>query len=92
MITARFGSSSVTVGIGHRASGDHRGDHRRGEPQRRGRVSPGRLLGALFMGMLANSLNLLGVDVYWQNLVTGMMLILAVVFDMINESRKEQRK
>jgi ribose transport system permease protein len=44
------------------------------------------------MAMLANSLNLLGVDVYWQNLVTGMMLILAVVFDMINEKRKEQRR
>jgi ABC-type xylose transport system permease subunit len=30
--------------------------------------------------------------VYWQNLVTGLMLILAVVFDMINEKRKEQRR
>jgi ribose transport system permease protein len=52
----------------------------------------GALLGALFMGILANSLNLLGVDVYWQNLVTGMMLILAVLFDRINESRKDQRR
>jgi len=50
----------------------------------------GAFLGALFMGVLANSLNLLGVDVYWQNLVTGLMLILAVVFDMINEQRKER--
>jgi ribose transport system permease protein len=52
----------------------------------------GAVLGALFMGILANSLNLLGVDVYWQNLVTGVMLILAVVFDMINEKRKEQSR
>jgi ribose transport system permease protein len=44
------------------------------------------------MGILANSLNLLGVDVYWQNLVTGLMLILAVVFDTINESRKDKRR
>jgi len=50
------------------------------------------MLGALFMGGLANALNLLGVDVYWQNLVTGLMLILAVVFDTINERRKEQQK
>jgi ABC-type xylose transport system permease subunit len=50
------------------------------------------MLGALFMGVLANSLNLLGVDVYWQNLVTGLMLILAVVFDTVNERRKEQQK
>jgi ABC-type xylose transport system permease subunit len=32
------------------------------------------------------------VDVYWQNLVTGLMLILAVVFDTVNERRKEQQK
>lgn len=46
-------------------------------------------LGALFMGVLANSLNLLGVDVYWQNLVTGLILIMAVVFDVIGEKRKK---
>jgi ribose transport system permease protein len=48
----------------------------------------GAFLGALFMGVLANALNLLGVDVYWQNLVTGLILIVAVVFDVINERRK----
>ena len=92
MITARFGSSSVTVGSGIElrvitAAIIGGASLNGGE----GSVL-GALLGALFMGMLANSLNLLGVDVYWQNLVTGMMLILAVVFDMINESRKEHRK
>ena len=91
MITARFGSSSVTVGSGIElrvitAAIIGGASLNGGE----GSVL-GALLGALFMGMLANSLNLLGVDVYWQNLVTGMMLILAVVFDMINESRKEHR-
>jgi len=38
--------------------------------------------------MLANALNLLGVDVYYQNFITGMILILAVVFDVMNEKRK----
>jgi ribose transport system permease protein len=92
MITARFGSSSLTVGSGSElrvitAAIIGGASLNGGE----GSVL-GAFLGALFMGILANSLNLLGVDVYWQNLVTGLMLILAVVFDMINEQRKEKRR
>jgi len=92
MITARFGSSSLTVGTGVElrvltAAVIGGASFAGGE----GSVL-GALLGALFMGVLANSLNLLGVDVYWQNLVTGLMLILAVVFDTVNERRKEQQK
>ena len=44
------------------------------------------------MAVLANSLNLLGVDVYWQNLITGLILIVAVVIDVLNEKRKTQQK
>jgi ABC-type xylose transport system permease subunit len=33
-------------------------------------------------------LNLLGVDVYYQSFITGLILILAVVFDVVNERRK----
>ncbi len=92
MITARFGSSSLTVGSGIElrvltAAVIGGASFNGGE----GSVL-GAMLGALFMGVLANSLNLLGVDVYWQNLVTGLMLILAVVFDTVNERRKEQQK
>jgi len=92
MITARFGSSSLTVGSGMElrvltAAVIGGASFNGGE----GSVL-GAMLGALFMGVLANALNLLGVDVYWQNLVTGLMLILAVVFDTINERRKEQQK
>ncbi len=92
MITARFGSASLTVGSGIElrvitAAIIGGASLNGGEGSVLGAV-----LGALFMGILANSLNLLGVDVYWQNLVTGLMLILAVVFDMINEKRKEQRR
>ncbi len=92
MITARFGSSSLTVGTGVElrvltAAVIGGASFSGGE----GSVL-GALLGALFMGALANSLNLLGVDVYWQNLITGLMLILAVVFDTVNERRKEQQK
>jgi ribose transport system permease protein len=44
------------------------------------------------MGVLANALNLLGVDVYWQNLVTGLILIIAVVVDVLNERRKNRQQ
>ncbi|UCE55566.1 MAG: ABC transporter permease [Desulfobacterales bacterium] len=92
LITARFGSSSVTVGGGLElrvitAAIIGGASLSGGE----GSVL-GAFLGALFMGVLANSLNLLGVDVYWQRLITGLILIIAVVFDVINERRKERQQ
>ncbi len=88
LLTARFGSASVTVGSGVElrvitAAIIGGASLSGGE----GSVL-GAFLGAFFMAMLANALNLLGVDVYWQNLITGMFLILAVVFDVINERRR----
>lgn len=92
MITARFGSSSLTVGTGTElrvitATIIGGASLSGGE----GSVL-GAFLGALFMGMLANALNLLGVDVYWQNLITGLILIIAVAFDMLNERRKSRAR
>ncbi len=91
LLTARFGSASVTVGSGVElrvitAAIIGGASLNGGE----GSVL-GAFLGALFMAMLANALNLLGVDVYWQNLITGMFLILAVVFDVLNERRRLAR-
>jgi ribose transport system permease protein len=88
LITARFGSSSLTVGNGLElrvitATIIGGASLSGGE----GSVL-GAFLGAAFMAILANSLNLLGVDVYWQNLVTGLILIIAVVIDVLNEQRK----
>jgi len=88
LITARFGSSSVTIGGGEElrviTAAIIGGSSLSGGE---GSVL-GAFLGALFMGFLANALNLLGVDVYWQNLVTGALLIFAVVVDVLNERRK----
>jgi ribose transport system permease protein len=91
MTTARFGSSSVTIGTGVElrvitATIIGGASLSGGE----GSII-GAFLGALFMGMLANALNLLGVDPYWQNLITGAILILAVLFDVINERRKNRQ-
>jgi ribose transport system permease protein len=41
----------------------------------------GSVLGAFFMEVLTNSLTLMRISVYWQNLVVGTMLILAVLLD-----------
>src|SRR5512138_2704548 len=91
LATARFGSSSVTIGTGVElrvitATIIGGASLSGGE----GSIF-GAFLGALFMGMLANALNLLGVDPYWQNLITGAILILAVLFDVINERRKNRQ-
>jgi len=88
LITARLGSSSLTVGTGTElrviTAAILGGASLSGGE---GSVL-GAFLGALFMGVLANALNLLGVDVYWQNLITGLILIVAVVVDVVNERRK----
>jgi ribose transport system permease protein len=91
LITARFGTSSVTVGTGVElrvitATIIGGASLNGGE----GSIF-GAFLGALFMGVVANALNLLGVDAYWQNLVTGLILIIAVLFDVINERRKNRQ-
>jgi ribose transport system permease protein len=89
--TARFGTSSVTFGTGVElrvitATIIGGASLNGGE----GSVF-GAFLGALFMGVVANALNLLGVDAYWQNFITGLILIFAVLFDVINERRKNRQ-
>ncbi|MFA6857137.1 MAG: ABC transporter permease [Treponema sp.] len=41
----------------------------------------GTIVGALIMGVIKNGLNLLNVDTYYQNVVIGTVIILAVLFD-----------
>ncbi|MDR1613653.1 MAG: ribose ABC transporter permease [Planctomycetota bacterium] len=47
----------------------------------------GTLIGALIMGVIANGLNLLNVDSYWQGVVLGVVIILAVLVDIKSKSR-----
>lgn len=42
---------------------------------------PGTLVGILLMGVIANALNLLGVDAYWQNVAKGVVIFIAVMID-----------
>lgn len=48
----------------------------------------GAFLGALFMGIISNALNLLGISVYWQQLVIGLVLILAVILDTVGKKKQ----
>ena len=48
----------------------------------------GTTVGALFMNILTNSMMLMRVSAFWQNLVIGFILILAVIIDQLNRERK----
>ncbi len=50
----------------------------------------GSLLGVLLMAIINNGLVLLNVSIYWQGIVSGLILIAAVTFDML--SRKSQSR
>lgn len=51
-----------------------------------GRVS-GAVIGALIMGVLNMGLSIMGVDPSWQQIIKGLVLTLAVAYDLINKSR-----
>ena len=50
---------------------------------------PGVVLGALLMGMIDNAMITLRVDPYWYNLVTGVIIIMAVVIDVLRSKKQE---
>lgn len=47
----------------------------------------GTLLGAIIIGVLNNALNLLNVNSYYQDIVTGVVVLLAVLFDRFIQTR-----
>jgi putative multiple sugar transport system permease protein len=51
-----------------------------------GRIS-GAIVGALIMGVLNMGLSIMAVDPAWQQAIKGMVLLLAVAFDLINKRR-----
>ncbi|MBD7918432.1 sugar ABC transporter permease [Cellulomonas sp. Sa3CUA2] len=51
-----------------------------------GRIS-GAIVGALIMGVLNMGLSILSVDPSWQMAIKGMVLLLAVAFDLLNKRR-----
>ena len=55
-----------------------------------GKVS-GAVVGAIFMGVLNNGMSILGVDMNWQRAVKGLVLLLAVIFDVVSKKKKAAR-
>jgi ribose transport system permease protein len=47
----------------------------------------GALLGLIFMALVTNALTLFGVSIYWEGVVTGTILTLAVSIDMLSRRR-----
>lgn len=48
----------------------------------------GAFLGVIFVALINNSMTMLAVSVYWQMIVTGLILVIAVAIDMIVRKRR----
>lgn len=51
----------------------------------------GAVIGAIFMGVLNNGMSILGVDMNWQRAVKGLVLLLAVIFDVVSKQKKSHK-
>lgn len=92
MFAARLGSASVTIG-GSTAMDTITACIIGGASLKGGRGTVlGAVLGALFLSILSTALNLLNVNVYWQNFITGAILILAIMIDAFTEYRRSHNK
>ena len=47
----------------------------------------GAVIGAIFMGVLNNGMSILGIDANWQRTVKGVVLLIAVIFDVLSKKR-----
>lgn len=47
----------------------------------------GAVLGLVFMAMMSNAMTLFGVSIYWEGVITGTILVVAVSLDMISRRR-----
>jgi ribose transport system permease protein len=48
----------------------------------------GTVVGAFIIGVLSNGLNLMGVPSYYQQVIKGLVLIMAVIVDLVNKRRR----
>ena len=47
----------------------------------------GALVGAFLIGVLNNGMSIMGVGIDWQKVVKGVVLLLAVLFDVYNKNK-----
>ena len=88
VMTARFGSASVTIGTGLELQVISAVIIGGASLQGGEGTVLGSFLGCILMALIVTSLNLLGVDIYWQRLVIGATLLAAVMVDTLGKKRK----
>jgi inositol transport system permease protein len=52
----------------------------------------GTIIGAVIVGIINNVQNLLNINAYWQQIVKGLIILLAVILDVISKRRGQRRK
>lgn len=91
VMTARLGSAEPMAATGHEtfaiASAIIGGTSFFGG---KGKI-PNVLIGALIIGAINNALNMLGVESYYQQVATGVLIILAVTLDMLVQRKQVGR-
>lgn len=55
----------------------------------KGRIG-GTVIGVLIIGVLSNGLNLMGVNSFWQYIVKGIVILIAVYVDLMKKQREER--
>ena len=85
LMTARFGSASVTMGTGLELQVISAVIIGGASLQGGEGTVLGSFLGCILMALIVTSLNLLGVDVYWQRLIIGATLLAAVLIDTLGK-------
>lgn len=51
----------------------------------------GTFIGILIIGVITNGLNLMGINSFWQNVLKGVIIMVAVVIDVMKKSRARQQ-
>ncbi len=50
------------------------------------------MIGAAIIAIINNGMNLLQISSYWQKVITGAIILIAVLFDMMQKDRNSRRK
>lgn len=90
VMTARLGAASVTAGTGLELKVISAVIIGGASLQGGEGTVVGSFLGSLLMAIIVGSLTLLGVDVYWNTLVIGATLLLAVMIDVLGKRRQSK--
>ena len=48
---------------------------------------PGAVVGAFIMGVMNNGMSILGIGIDWQQVIKGLVLLAAVIFEVYNKNK-----